>query len=125
MTNSKLFKFSKTVHPIKSYDHFCAAIRSCSSLFFRKTNDAITSGVFYYPNWCLGFMKLSTNITIIETAKKFMHSFSPLKEVDLAPLLVHKVKGLMRINAKWLSLHFKLQENYLSFSIPTEKFSQD
>ena len=32
VTNSKLFNFSKRVHPIKSYDHFCAAIRSCSGL---------------------------------------------------------------------------------------------
>ena len=38
--NSKLFKFSKMVHPIKSYDHFCATIRSCSGLpkFFRQEN---------------------------------------------------------------------------------------
>ena len=35
-----------------------------------------------------------------------------------------KVKGLMTSNTTWSRLHFKLQENYLSFSIQNEKFSQ-
>ena len=46
--------------------------RSClQKAFFRKANDAIISAAFYYPNWCRGFMKLSTN-GIIETAENFI-----------------------------------------------------
>ena len=58
VTNSKLFKFSKTVHPIKSYDHFCAAIRSCSGpyKFFRRQtpptfNDKLCRGIAFLLNF--------------------------------------------------------------------------
>ena len=56
--NSKLFKFSKMAHPIKSYDHFCAAIRSCSGLpksVRRQTpptfNDKLCRGIAFLLNF--------------------------------------------------------------------------
>lgn len=59
-TNSKLLNFQKR-SVLSKVILLVLTLFMPSEDLFRKTNDVIISDAFYYPNWHLGFMELSTN----------------------------------------------------------------